>query len=226
MTDSRGVDAVERALSLLGCFDGQATRLSLADLSKATGLYKSTILRLLVSLERFGYIQRRDDGRYQLGLSAWRLGAAYRDGFEFGGMIRDELQRLVDVTGETASFYVRDGDRRICLYRCEPARAIRHSVTEGAYLPLDLGASGKVLRAFAPDAGDAFPEVRAAGYAISWGERNAEVAAVAVPLTDTNGALTGAITVSGLITRFDDATVADILRELQAGVARLIIPGR
>ena len=49
-----GVAAVNRALSILVAFDGQAAPLSLSELSRGTGLYKSTILRLLESLLSFG----------------------------------------------------------------------------------------------------------------------------------------------------------------------------
>ena len=46
-----GVAAVNRAISLLAALEATAKPLTLADLARATGLYKSTILRLLVSLE-------------------------------------------------------------------------------------------------------------------------------------------------------------------------------
>ena len=63
MTENR-VAAVDRALSLLGCFDAEHDRLTLKQLAERTGLYKSTILRLAGSLEASGYLNRLDDGSF------------------------------------------------------------------------------------------------------------------------------------------------------------------
>ncbi|WP_176086473.1 IclR family transcriptional regulator [Martelella sp. HB161492] len=224
MGEQKGVEAVERALAILDCFSQTPGPLPLAHLSRETGLYKSTILRLIVSLERFGHIERDDTGRYRLGSTVWRLGAQYRAGFSLGDALRNALEDLVEQTSETASFYVRQGDTRICLYRVEPARAIRHSVAEGVQLPINRGASGKVLQAWNDDLPAEFEEIRRAGYATSHGERNGEVAAVAAPVFDTAGDLRGAVTVSGLVTRFDAETVERISKIVTASAARLVIP--
>ncbi|MER9953076.1 helix-turn-helix domain-containing protein [Mesorhizobium sp. M0047] len=45
-TRAGGVEAVDRALSILGCFTEHDEGLSLAEISSRTGLYKSTILRV------------------------------------------------------------------------------------------------------------------------------------------------------------------------------------
>jgi len=55
------VEAVERALGILGAFTAEQGALSLRELAGATGLYKSTILRLCGSLEHFGYLRRDAD---------------------------------------------------------------------------------------------------------------------------------------------------------------------
>ena len=75
MADDSGVSAVERALSLLDAFNELDYALTLADLARRTGLYKSTILRLAESLQRMGYLKRLADGSFQLGAAPLRLGA-------------------------------------------------------------------------------------------------------------------------------------------------------
>ena len=221
MADVKGVEAVERALAILDCFDPEAPELSLAEVSKRTGFYKSTILRLAVSLERFGYLVRGETGRFRLGPSAWRIGAAYRQGFHLADVMRPELKALSDATGETASYYVREGDGRVCLFRSEPSRAIRHSITEGARMPLDRGASGKVILAYSGDGGPASAAIRSDGYAVSRGERDPEVAAVAVPVLAESGELLGALAISGLVTRFGADSEAGFAAALFAARERL-----
>jgi hypothetical protein len=111
------VEAVERALAVLNAFRADRPRMTLGELAAATGFYKSTILRLAASLERCGYLVREDNGGFRLGPTLWRLGSIYRAGFNLGAAIRPELRRLVETTGETASFYIREGRSRVCLFR-------------------------------------------------------------------------------------------------------------
>jgi DNA-binding IclR family transcriptional regulator len=215
------VEAVERALSLLECFREDRQTLSLAELSEATGMYKSTILRLAASLERFGYLVRREDGVFRLGPAVQRLGAIYRLGFNLEQLIRPELLWLVQATGETASFCVRDGKARICLYRENSTRAARHHLDEGASLTLASGASAHVLRAFGKDPDAAEAHVRDAGYAISLGERDPDLAAIAMPVLDRKGNLYGALSVSGIINRFTEERRVAMMAALRESVARL-----
>ena len=215
------VEAVERALSILEAFGERADRLSLAQLAEETGLYKSTILRLAASLERYGYMNRSEDGLYRLGPSLWRLGSIYRRSFDQGEQIRPELRRLVEATGETASFYVREGDERVCLYRENSPHAIRHHLDEGSRLPLDRGAAGQVLRAFGGGDDELGRETRRAGFYISVGERNPDVSAVAAPVLGPSKELRGALAVSGLTTRFDAERREAARAVLEAAATRL-----
>ena len=221
MTEAKGVEAVDRALKILDCFDAENAELTLTELANHTGFYKSTILRLAVSLERFGYLVRGENGRFRLGPTAWRLGAAYRQRLNLSDILRPELKVLSDITNETASFYIKEGDGRVCLYRCEPSRSIRHSIDEGAKMPLDLGASGRVLQAYSDPASDAAAGIMKDGYALSLGERDAEVAALSVPLLSKSGRLVGALSVSGLITRFSQDICADMLAALTQSQRRM-----
>ncbi|MGI9382478.1 MAG: IclR family transcriptional regulator [Methyloligellaceae bacterium] len=215
------VEAVERALTILEAFREGHESLTLAEIAKATGFYKSTILRLIGSLERFGYLRRREDGRYQLGPSLWRLGSLYRRNFDLGEHIRPELRRLVEETGETASFYVREGEQRVCLYRQNSPQPMRHHLDEGVRLTLDQGAAGRVLLAHAGASGAPYDAVRTDGWYASLGERDSNIAAVAVPLFDGVGSLRGALAVSGLITRFDERARLAAVAALKESAKRL-----
>src|SRR5438045_1513883 len=79
MSDDGGVAAVDRALTILDALTDEKT--TLAELSKRTDLYKSTLLRLIKSLERFGYVLRDADGCYRLGSKVLYLGSLYHKHF-------------------------------------------------------------------------------------------------------------------------------------------------
>lgn len=217
----KGVAAVDRALSILECFGTDQDSLSLKELADGTGLYKSTILRLCVSLEAFGYIRRRDDGRYQLGPTLWRLGTRYRNQFDIAGHIRPVLKDLAAVTGESASYYVRDGDARICLLRQNSTQAIRHHLDEGTRLPLTHGAATHLIRAFTEAAAPDGADIRTRGYAVSLGERDPDTASIAVPVFGGTGDFLGALVISGLRSRFDEAARTEAIALAQRAAATL-----
>jgi DNA-binding IclR family transcriptional regulator len=208
------VEAVERALTLLDAFRIEEPRLTLAQLAQRTGFYPSTILRLSASLARFGYLHRRADGLFQLGPTPLRLGVVYRQGFDLTDFVRPTLARLVERTQETAAFYVRDGDRRICLYRHHASRIIRHHLEEGAELPLDRGAGGRVLLAYTGGEDAVSERIKASGVYVSLGERDPETAAIAAPVFGSGRAFLGALGIVGLRSRMEGSVTEALTRTL------------
>lgn len=194
---SSGVAVLDRAFALLGAFGQDDDALSLAELSRRTGLYKSTVLRLLAALEHGGFVRRLADGQYAIGPAPLRLATIYQRSFHVGPIVESLLKQLSTDTGETASFYVRHGEARIALYRWEPARSVRAAVAVGQQYALQQGASGKVLCAFSSDRRDGLAAVRDRGWAASYGEREPDTASVAAPVFAIDGRLQGAIAVSG-----------------------------
>lgn len=215
------VEAVERALAILDAFDEERVRLTLAEIAQRTGLYPSTILRLAGSLTRFGYLHRDDDGRFRVGPTPLRLGHLYRQTFDLTDYVRPALARLSETTGETAAFYVRDGDKRICLYRHHAPRMIRHHLEEGAQLPLDRGAGGRVLLAFTGATDLKSASIRESGFSVSLGERDPETAAIAAPVHGANGSFLGALGIVGLRSRFEGERIG-MLREALCAEASIL----
>ncbi len=196
------VEAVERALTILNAFTDGDSRLTLNQIAAKTGFYPSTILRLAGSLERFGYINREPDGRFRLGSTLYRLGNQYQRTFNLAEYVRPVLRKLVEVTEETAAFYIKDGDRRICLYRHHADRIFRHYLEEGASLSLDKGATARILMAFSGEPGVFYDDIRGKGYYISLGERDPDTGAIGVPVFGVGNNLVGALGLTVQMQRF------------------------
>ena len=203
-----GVEAVERALRVLDCFEPGDTGLSLKEVADRSGVNKATILRLSVSLEKFGHITR-DAGLFHLGPSLWRLGSIFRQNLRMGPIVRPVLASLVSATGESASFYVQRGNSGVCLYRVNSHRLARDHVEEGEIIPLSMGSSGQVLDAYSMREGKQATNIRKAGYYLSLGERDPDVAGLSVPVLGLEGELLGAVSLSGLRVRFSESVVDD-----------------
>ncbi|MFA7891475.1 IclR family transcriptional regulator [Pseudomonas putida] len=209
-----GVAAVDRAFAILSAFDTDRSSLPLAEISRRTGLYKSTILRLISSLERAGFVRRLPDGLYTIGHEPLRLAQIYQSSFRLRDAIYPVLEALTEETGETSSFYVIENDSRVVLFRVEPKRAVRFSIHEGDRFPLHAGASGKVLRAFGPPADKAVLDVLEQCWAVSYGERDPETASLSAPVFAFGQEFKGALTVSGPAERLNKEQVRMICQML------------
>nr|WP_210261290.1 IclR family transcriptional regulator [Enterovirga sp. DB1703] len=204
-----GVAAVDRAFAILGALADDPEPSTLAELARRTGFYKSTILRLLSSVEAAGYVTRLRDGRYGLGPSAFRLGLAYERQNPLRLHVVPVLSDLVERGTESASFHVLHGPgTRLCLFRVNSRHSTLDRVEAGDILPLGRGAAGRVLVAFSPDSGPEQEPLRRAGYALSRGERDPSCAGLAAPVFGPGGDLAGALSLSGPGERFTDEAVA------------------
>lgn len=146
------VRAVERALDILLCFAGSDAELGLSDISKRLGLHKSTVHRLLASLESKGFIRRHSSAdKYRLGWSVLELVSNVYQSDALSSIVLPEMTRLRDQIGETISLYVRSGTERIRIQAVESNQPVRRVANIGMRLPLHVGASGKVLLAFSKE---------------------------------------------------------------------------
>lgn len=90
---------------------------------------------------------------------------------------------------------------RTCLVRIEGPQAIRHHIRVGEGLPLDKGSPGRVILAFSGEPGAVYEKIRRAGYYISIGERDPQVASVSAPVFGMNWRLLGSVCISGPASR-------------------------
>lgn len=215
---SQSSGTVNKALSVLDQFLTGPSELSLSELSARTGMHKTTVLRLCASLEDAGFLQHRPGAPYRLGPKIWQLAQAYRADLQLEDIVRPLLRAIRDRTGESVSFYVPDGDERVCRYRENSRAVIRHHLEEGARLPLAAGVVGRVLAAFLGGRGREYEGIRRSGHLIAQG-REAHTTSVAVPVLDQSGLVRGGLVVSGPSSRFRKCEQAlDLLKDAAENV--------
>lgn len=211
-----GTAAVDRALSLLGAFHPGDQSLSLQELAERTRQHKSTVLRLLASLQFAQWLLRTADGRYRLGPAVARLHAVYASSFSMEELVMPLLRDLVRATGESAAFHVRQGDARLCLYRVDSPNPVRDHIQAGELLPLDRGAGGRVLMAFSGATGEIYDQVRRERIAVLKGDRVPQLAGISAPCFDARSQLVGAITLTMPVERLKVEQEREVTRVAQA----------
>jgi len=138
--------SIGRALEVLDCFDGKAP-LGLKDISLRTDLPESTLFRVLLTMEKHGYLEQAVDGTYQLAPKL-RFGWIVEHGNAMRDRIRPELERLAHRFNETASMAYLYDDRIHVLDSIETYHEIRMSNRVGRVLPPHCSAMGKAITAF------------------------------------------------------------------------------
>ncbi len=144
------VRAVDRALDILLCFSRSESGLSLSEIAREVGLHKSTVHRLLTSMLNKGFVRKHPGSdKYLLGWTVLELIHNVYQSDELSTVVLPVMTRLRDITSETVSLYIRSGNERIRIQAVESLEPIRNVASIRKTYPLYIGASGKVLLAYA-----------------------------------------------------------------------------
>lgn len=144
-----GVGVLDRAIAILDAVeDGSRT---FTDLVRATGFSRPTTHRLIKAMEEHGLLSLQGGFGYRLGPRLLRLATIAMAELPLRDLARPALERLSEVTGESAQLYVRSGDERVCVDAVESTSELRTIVPVGSSLPLTAGSAGKVFLAWTPE---------------------------------------------------------------------------
>ena len=142
----------ERVLSILGAFSPGRTVMSLAEISRQTGLPAATAHRLLGELTRWGALERDDDGLYRVGLRLWEVGALAPRGLGLREAAMPFLEDLYEATHENVQLAVLDGLEVLYVERIAGRDAVHVFTQIGLRFPAHATGVGLALLAHAhPD---------------------------------------------------------------------------
>lgn len=238
------VPAVDRALDVLGALEAARGPLSLREMTEALEIPKSTVYRILNSLETGGVVVRLEGGSYVLGPRLLRLAQAVGQGFDLVSLAKPLMDELARQQGVTVKLSVLDADTALVVAASIAPATFSVTTQVGSRFPLHAGAASKVLAAwmdarqlekqlparlerFTPatltrrtDLMHALVTVRAQGHARDEEEHTAGVKAIAVPVFDASGACVAALSIP-FVGRESLDQVAPVLKALQATCDRL-----
>jgi DNA-binding IclR family transcriptional regulator len=145
-SDRYTVPGLERGLRILAEFSRREPVLTAPEIARRLGVPRSTVFRLLVTLENMGFVQRTEDGRaHRLGLAVLRLGFEYLASQGITELGRPILERMRDDTGYATSLVVRDGRDIVYILRAAAHSPFASSVNVGTRLPAHATVLGHVL---------------------------------------------------------------------------------
>lgn len=240
MQKRESVKSVERAMKILNCFSQETPQLGITELSKKLKVSKSTIHRLVTSMQKEGFIMQDEaTQQYRLGFKILHLSKFILQNMDIRTVSTPIMQKLRDKTNETVGLSIIFNDARICIEKADSFLGIRRFIEIGQQLPLYTGASGKVLLAYQGKKFiqhilydrklEAFTEktvinpeqivkdlqiIKEKGYCISSGEHIADVTSISAPIWNHNKKVIACLNISGPSFRFTAEKTEDFLKLL------------
>ena len=232
------VQSFDRAVAILDAFTANRSELGVSEIARITGLSRSTVHRLLVTLRRHELVQQLPNSTdYALGPHLLRLAQAAYSHVNLQKAARAIMPQLRDECDETVGLNARLGPTtRTVLYQVESRQPLRRTYTEiGMPIPIYQGAPGKVLLAFSSRelqeeilAGELLPatsrsitdpdklraelaRTRKSGYALSLEERVKGISTLAVPIANHTGMVIAALSVTGPSSRLSKKRLLELV---------------
>lgn len=246
-SDRYTVPGLERGLRILLEFSRDEPTLSAPELARRLGVPRSTVFRLLVTLEKMGFIERTPDGRsHRLGLAVLRLGFEHLASQGIVELGRPLLDALRDQSGYSASLVVRDARDVVYIYRAAPRSPFASTVSVGTRLPAHATVLGHVLlgdlslaalRALYPERQlvahtthtpgtvqqlfDLVQRTRERGWVLAEGYFEPQISTVAAPVRDSSGHVIAAVGITVPGTSIPAQAQASLVDQVKQAAAEL-----
>jgi DNA-binding IclR family transcriptional regulator len=236
-------NSLDKALKLLTYFNADRRIIGLSELSRLSNIPKSTVYRLISTLQAHGFISKLSilgkDNQYKLGLQFLEYGKLVSEDLEIRKIAMPYMERLRDKVNECVQLIIRDNDEAMYIEKLECTQNIRLYTRTGRRAPLYGGACPRAILTFLPD--DEIERIlssvalvkytegtivnkeelielikrdRQRGYTISFGELEWETVAIGAPIFDHMGSVVASISVAGPDNRFTEKEIPYITDEL------------
>lgn len=222
------VKSVDKAMYLLELLLKQRRPMTLQELSKTSGIPKSTIHAILSTLRDHSIIQQQEDGKYYLGVRLFECGCAVAAEWDIAKVAHPHLVQLAEQTDSSSFLAIMDSNECIIFDQYIPPSGSGLQIRQepGSRQPLHATAQGKLFLSSFSNADvlhrlnirgmqaftrhtitdpDKFlwelDNIRQRGYALEDGEHKIGMRAIAAPVYDQNNQLKYAVGVVGLFSR-------------------------
>lgn len=245
--DRYNVPALERGLRVLCEFSRENRTLTAPELARRFKLPRSTVFRLLSTLETMGFIERDEGGReYRLGLAVLRLGFEYLASLPLNELGLPLLQRLSDELRLPCNLVVRDGRSIVYVAKVAPPSPFASAVNVGTRLPAHATVLGRILledltlpqlRVLYPEdhleafststpttVNQLFDMVQAdrqRGYVLGEGFFETNISSIAAPVRDHTGGVVAALGATVTSAHVEDGQVEALVQRVRAAADEL-----
>jgi DNA-binding IclR family transcriptional regulator len=219
--EGRGISVLQNGIAVLRAFSVEEPLLGVSEIAGRIGLHKSTVSRILATLEQERLVERDPaTRRFRLGLGIIAMAGPLLADLDVRRLAYPVLHELSRRTGETAALMVWDGGEAVCVEQVPSSHQVKHTTPLGTRYNTAASSSVQVFLAqldpfevrtlllkgtidlpgLTEAALEAYTlrlrEVRDRGYALNYGESSLEEVGVAAPVRDHRGSPVAAVLLS------------------------------
>ncbi len=144
---AHGCEGARRVLALMLTFSADENTLTARQLAERTGIALPSVYRYITLLRETGLLAGDERGSYRLSARLVGLARAAEAAESIIDVADPVMQNLAEQTGETVILVRLIGRSAVCVHRVQSAQQLRISFEPGQSLPLDRGASARLLLA-------------------------------------------------------------------------------
>lgn len=235
--------SVEKALEILDCFNERESYLTLNEILTKTGYSKTATFRMIVSLEKYGYLKRDrqyKETRFSLGWVFLNKASLLMKQVNIRETAKDDLVQLRNATGLTVQLAIKDGNEAVIIEQYESLSHIQIYSTIGKKTPLYIPSCPRLLLAYLPEEEqnsilkntkfealtkytlttiDAIKQelikIEKQGFAISRGELHKGIIEIASPIFASDGNVIAAISIVGVESDFNKEQLEDFTQKVK-----------
>jgi len=241
------LSSVKKALELLDHFTVERPELGLAEISREVDAHKSSVFRVLTTLEAAGFLEKDpQSGKYRLGLKILDLAGRVWGRHDIRQIASPYMDELARETGEVSHLAVLDGVDIVYLEKRGQGQILTVATRVGGRNPAYASSMGKVLLAdlseselktvvgrgklkkLTPNTITEMPRlmeelarIREQGFALDNEENFPGIRCVGAPIRDAGGRVVAAVSVTVPVQRMNDERVRELWR-LVTNTARMI----
>jgi DNA-binding IclR family transcriptional regulator len=181
-----------------------------SEIAEALPSSKSTVHNHLQTLRRENYVIKTD-GQYGLGYRFLDFAGAIRQRDPMFGSVQEKVRELAEETGEITQFVVDDGETAVVMFIERGAEAAKTNIRFGQRVPIDEIVAGRVISEARRE--ELTGEISESDCLVDNESFVRGLRSIAAPLSDVNGSLHGALSVSGPAHRFRNDDHVDRLTD-------------
>ncbi len=222
---------IEKALNILDYFR-EHKKLSLTDIKEKTKYNKSTLFRILSTLENNHYLEKDENRRYKLGIKLFILGNKFSKENQIRNVLHPYMEDIMEETKLTVQLSILEGLNVIVFDKVDPSKKIKMYSKIGITVPAHCTALGKTLLAYSSkrkvkkiieyngmkkyssntivNIDELFEElkkIRTRGYAVDNSEHERHIECIGIPLLDDKENARAAISLTGLSMDFEEQEI-------------------
>jgi IclR family transcriptional regulator, KDG regulon repressor len=246
---SKGMDhknkTVVRSMDILNLFK-EHSQLTFQEIIDLSGIPKTSVYRMLMSLEEMEFLEKGADSKYRLGLIFLKFGSLVSSRLDIRKIALPIMQELHDDVGEAINLIVRQGDEAIYIEKIDINQKVRLYTAIGRRSPLYAGACARAILSFLPDSEiqtylesvelkpfakgtitdkeelyKTICQAKKEGYTISYSELEDYTAALAAPIFDHKGEVVAGLSIAGIEANYQNENIPTFAAKIKEAAEKI-----